>query len=474
MTIVSAIVVWLAPLALGSGLWTALAGWPRRVHGFATALGAGWILGSLLCGLLMRWLAAAALPAGFVRVGACAVIAGLAGWACAWTSRARAAGAPVPSERMSNGERALTALLLAMLAWRASLLVGDVMLHPVLPWDAWAVWAAKAKAWVLAGHAVPYVPFDDWLAQAAADTRTGAAWNYPELLPWTLTWFAAGADWIEPWINAAWLGLWAGLLLAHYGQWRGFGLSRMHAIGGVYLLGSLPLLDAHVALGGYADVWVAAVMSLAGHAWLRWRATNERGQLAIVVGAIVLLPMLKLEGAIWSIVLGAALVFGLLPRRMHSKRFLIGAVVAILALASCITLSVPWVAVARRYLQDSIVIDAAQIVQSLQAIANALWGQWNWNLLWFALPATLAWTYGRWSRSATTRRLLVLVVVPVLLIVGLFALTSAARYAQSYSAVNRLLLQLTPLLVSLLALVLWLPVDDQRAAGASAADDAAA
>jgi hypothetical protein len=55
--------------------------------------------------------------------------------------------------------------------------------------------------------------------------------------------------------------------------------------------------------------------------------------------------------------------------------------------------------------------------------------------------------------------MLALVALPLLLLVGLFVLTAAARYAQSYSAVNRLLLQLTPMLVSLLVLVLWLPAD---------------
>ena len=119
----------------------------------------------------------------------------------------------------------------------------------------------------------------------------------------------------------------------------------------------------------------------------------------------------------------------------------------------------PWVAVARRYVQDSIVVDGSRIGSSLHALANALWGQWNWNLLWFALPAALFWRRAQWMRSTAVRRMFVLVAVPLLLIVGLFALTTAARYAQSYSAVNRLLLQLTPMLVSLLVLVLWLPAD---------------
>jgi len=134
---------------------------------------------------------------------------------------------------------------------------------------------------------------------------------------------------------------------------------------------------------------------------------------------------------------------------------------------------VPWVAVARRYAQDSIVIEGSRIGSSLYALANALWGQWNWNLLWFALPAALYWRRAQWSRSTTVRSMLALVAVPLLLLIGLFVLTAAARYAQSYSAVNRLLLQLTPMLVSLLVLVLWLPTD-QSAERAAAGDDAAA
>lgn len=463
MSLAPSLLVWLVPLVLGSGVWVAASGWPQRRFDLATALGGGWIVGALLCGQLMRWLAAEDLSLGFVRVGACGSILGIAGWVIARVLRRRSDVGATPSARpmTSPGERVVVAALLAALGWRAWLLASDVVLHPVLPWDAWAVWAMKAKAWVLAGHAAPYVPFSHWLMQPEIDVRTASAWNYPEALPWALTWFAARAGWIEPWVNLAWLGLWAALLTAHYGQWRALGVTMVHALAGVYLLGSLPLLDAHVALGGYADLWVAALMSLAGHAWLRWRETHERRQLLIVAGAVVLLPMLKLEGAVWSIVLGAAVVFGSLPRRMRSKRFLIGAAAASLAIALCVTLSVPWVAVARRYVQDSIVVDGSRIGASLYALTNALWGQWNWNLLWFALPAALLCRRAQWVRSMAVRRLFVLVAVPLLLIVGLFALTTAARYAQSYSAVNRLLLQLTPMLVSLLVLVLWLPAADQ-------------
>jgi len=472
MSTAAVTLVWLVPLLLGSGVWLAMTGWPRRAGGLAISMGGGWIVGALMCGLLMRSLAASDLSTGLVRAGTSASAIGIAGWILAWLARERG-GVEPRSAPMTRLELVLLALLLAGLGWRGWLLASDIALHPVLAWDAWAVWAAKAKAWVLAGHASPYVPFDQWLRQSGDDLRTASAWSYPELLPWTLTWFATHAGWIEPWINMAWLGLWASLLTVHYGQWRRLGVSRVHSLAGVYMLGSLPLLDAHVALGGYADLWVAALMSMAAHAWLHWRETSEHRQLLVVAGVVLLLPMLKLEGAVWSIVLVAAAVFGALPRRMRSQRFVIGAAVAAIAIALCITLSVPWVEVARRYAQDSIVIEGSRIGSSLYALANALWGQWNWNLLWFALPAALYWRRAQWSRSTTVRSMLALVAVPLLLLIGLFVLTAAARYAQSYSAVNRLLLQLTPMLVSLLVLVLWLPTD-QSAERAAAGDDAAA
>jgi hypothetical protein len=434
-----------------------LSGWPRRPHGFAIAVGAGWIVGALLCGLFMRSLAADDLSTGLFRIGTCATVLGATGWLVGWYLRGHVPLAALP--RATRAEAVATALLLAVLAARAWLFASDIALHPTLPWDAWAVWSAKAKAWVMTGHAAPYVSFDTWLSQPDADVRTAAAWNYPELLPWTLTWFATYVGWVEPWVNAAWLGLWAGLLLAHYGQWRDLGLSRLHALAGVYLLGSLPLLDAHVALGGYADLWVGALMSLATHAWLGWRETHERRQLAIVALLAALLPMIKLEGAIWSIVLAAATLFGVLPRGLRTKRFFIGAVAAALILALSITLSMPWVAVARRYVQDSAAVDLRQAGQSLRAVANALWGQWNWNMLWFVLPAASIWMRAQWRNSSAVRRLVAFVAVPVLLVVGLFVFTSAARYAQSYSAVNRLLLQLAPMLVSVLVFVLWPPAD---------------
>ncbi len=246
------------------------------------------------------------------------------------------------------------------------------------------------------------------------------------------------------------------MLFAQYGQWRALGVPRFAALAGVYLLGSLPLLNAHAALGGYADLWLAALLSPpAGHAWLRWRRDRDsrqlldRGRPPAVASddqarrrgvehrarrrlpcsarcPKACAPSASPSGSRWRRRPSSRPG---LRRGLDRRRATLCRKRARLALGS--------------------------IGQSIAALSNALWGQWNWNLLWFALPVALVWNAPQWRRDPTARRLLVLLAIPLALIFGLFVFTTASRYAQSYSAVNRLLLQMTPLLVASLLFALW-------------------
>lgn len=456
---------WLVPLLLGSGLYVSIIGWPQRSCDRIVAIGLGWIAGVLLCGVLVRVLAASDPMQAVIRVSPWASLIGVVGWLMAWWSRRHSKPwAEPPSERRWR-LWALVALIL--LGWRGWLLASDILLHPTLPWDAWAAWEAKAKAWVLARQIAPFVSFSEWLARPNDMLRTGIGYSYPDLLPWTIVWFASAGGWVEPWINLAWFGLWIALLIAQYGQLRALGVETGRAWIGVYLLGSLPLLESHVALGGYADLWVATLFAQAVFAWLRWHCHGERRQLGVVIGIIVMLPMIKLEGAVWAIVLAAACVFSSLPAWSRRRRFLLGFAFATTLTLLSFAFGAAWIHVARRYIGNSTAFNLADITDSLAAFSSGLWAQGNWNLLWFALPVVLISNRHAWMRSATTRRLFVLAGVSFLLIAGLFVFTAAARYAQSYSAVNRLLLQLTPMLVALLVLAFKPPdscpqLEDER------------
>ncbi|GAA0705866.1 hypothetical protein [Dokdonella soli] len=440
---------WCVPLLLGSGLYVLVVGWPCRRGERLVATGLGWIVGVLLCGVLARLLAATDPAHVLMHVSPWAALIGASSWLVAWWCRGDPVAA-LPPHEPRWWPWALLALVL--LGWRGWLLASDILLHPTLPWDAWAAWQAKAKTWVLAGQIAPFVSFNDWLTHPNEVLRTGVGYSYPDLLPWAIVWFAGAGGWIEPWINLAWFGLWIALLIAQYGQLRALGVESGRAWIGVYVLGSLPLLESHVALGGYADLWLAALFAQAGFAWLRWHCRAERRQLGVVIGIIVLLPMVKLEGAVWAIVLGAACVFSSLPAWPRRRRFLLGVAFATALILLSGAFGAAWIDVARRYIGNSAAFNLADVSDSLGAFCNGLWAQGNWHLLWFALPVVLVGNCRAWMRSATTRRLVVLAGVSFLLIAGLFVFTAAARYAQSYSAVNRLLLQLTPMLAALLIL----------------------
>jgi hypothetical protein len=450
------IAAWLVPLLLGSGLYVLIVGWPRRTCDRLVAAGLGWIVGVLLCGVLARALASADPAHVLARVSPWAALIGLSGWLVAWWLRAYSPTPAVPTQPARRWWR-WALLVLVLLGWRGWLLASDIWLHPTLPWDAWAAWQAKAKTWVLAGQITPFVSFGEWLAHPKEVLRTGIGYSYPDLLPWAIVWFAGVGGWIEPWINLAWFGLWVALLVSQYGQLRALGVEAAQAWIGVYLLGSLPLLESHVALGGYADLWVAALFAQAAFAWLRWHCRSERRQLGVVLGIIVLLPMVKLEGAVWAIVLGAASVFSSLPTWSRRRRLLLGFAFATTLILLSVAFGAAWISVARRYIGNSSAFSFFDLSDSLNAFCTGLWAQGNWNLLWFALPIVVFANRHAWMRSATTRRLAVLVGVSFLLIAGLFVFTAAARYAQSYSAVNRLVLQLTPMLVALLVLTLKSP-----------------
>ena len=140
----------------------------------------------------------------------------------------------------------------------------------------------------------------DWLpihARARARRRRGVIRN---LLAWIELWFASAAGaWNEPLVDVAWCGALAAFAFAAYGYWRALGLASWLALALVYGLVSLPLIDAHVALAGYADLWLALTLGLATLAWVRWIIDGERGQLALATCLALCLPAIKIEGMVW-------------------------------------------------------------------------------------------------------------------------------------------------------------------------------
>ena len=453
-------IAWLLPLLAGIALWLAFV--PRRGPGWlAAAAGYAGVFGMLLAALGASMFARADTVHAWMHAALpLAVCAGLAGWV-AWRRSRRDASVPV--RKVENANKWISGLLaaaLASLVFRGWLMLREIWLRPTFPWDAWDAWAVKSKTWFLLGHYAPFVSMRDWLAHPAQELYTGVAWAYPATLAWMQVWFASAAGgWIEPQVNLPWFALWIGLLLGHYGQWRALGLDRPRALAAMYALGSLPLLDVHVALAGYADLWLATLLGFAALAWLRWRRERDAGQLVIAVVCVVLLPAIKLEGAVWLLLCAAVAIYDILPRR--SRRWTLTAAVCALLLAAFvrhIALPLPvlgWVEITHSRIvvpalgEYALHFDAG----ALASVLNSLFVQPNWHLLWWLAPAVALWHWRALRNDAALRHLGAFVLIGFAFLLFLFACTDASRWAESYTAINRLILQLVPATVTVLALL---------------------
>ncbi|MEO8803866.1 MAG: hypothetical protein ABI304_09735 [Rudaea sp.] len=472
------IVAWLLPIFAGIATWLLLS--PIRRPGWqAAAIGHGVVGGMLL---------AAGATAVFARADTTHALAHTAGWlvafgivatAFAWWRRRQHPISFARREKINFWTSGLLALAMASLLWRGWIALREILLRPTFPWDAWDAWAVKSKTWFLLGHYTPFVSLQVWLRDADANVHTGIAWSYPATLAWVQVWFASAAgSWIEPMVNLPWLVLWVGLLFGHYGQWRALGLSRVKALIGVYALGSLPLLDVHVALAGYADLWIATVLGFGVLAWMRWIEQRDRGQLVIAVICALLLPALKLEGGVWLLLFVCVAAFGTLPRRWRWYAIAIGACTIGLGIAFG-NLALPLVALGWTHVEAGAVevpvigrLSLGWHGAAFHGVLNALFAQRNWNLLWWLTPVIVAVRWRDFRAHESLRLLGLFLLAGFGFLLFLFLLTDAARWAESYTAINRLIMHLVPATITLLALLFrdtTLPVrrDTTREAAAS-------
>jgi hypothetical protein len=455
---------WLLVVAAGASLAAALSP-PRQPGRVMVSLGYGLVLGMLAAAAAAALTGRSDTAHAWLHAAPLLVAAAVAGTAVAavrWY-RAPAGMALLPAE-VEYWKSMLLAAALASLVWRASIIGSEVLLRPTYPWDAWDAWAVKSKTWFLLGHFAPFVVIDDWLRSPAVDLYSGPGWAYPATLGWMQVWFASAAgEWIEPLVNLPWLALWLGLLLGHYGQWRALGLSRLRAGIAVYVLGSLPLLSTHVALAGYADLWIATLFGFALLAWLRWQERGERDQLLLSIICAAALPLVKLEGMVWCLALAAAFIVGLLPVRWRWRAIGAGSALVVLVVlvgqSQLLFAAIGWVRSGSRAVEIPVIgkLALAWHGDALIGVLRSLFTQANWNLLWWLVPAVLVWRWRTLRASETLRLCALLLMACFGLLLFLFVFTDAAEWAESYTAVNRLIMHITPGVVSLMVLLVREP-----------------
>ncbi len=406
--------------------WTTLAG-----YGFAAGL--------LLTTLVMRATFAAKLGLSFGVTAAGLVLVAIAGIGVTVLMHRRgllrenAELSPALPEAATWG-RVLWYVLLAFTIARIATLTMEAWWRPLFPWDAWQIWGPKTKIWFetrdlnnLYGH------FEN---------------GYPPAINLIQVWANLGLGaWDDARMNIAWPLLLGALALGAYGQARQAGGSPLAAAIVAYLLASIPMLDTHAALAGYADLPLAVTFGLAAIAFFVWVVTDDWRQLVLALLFAAMAPMYKIPGIAWSLTLAPALLVALLGRMpgRRAVRWVVAIVVAVLASGAYLY--------AR---QRNFALNFYQAHVSVNSSSSFVLDNYflldNYHLVWYMAVAALI----CWWRAAITmplRPATTLIAAGAAFLVVSFFFTNSAEWWGDYGSINRATLHLVPALIFYLFLL---------------------
>jgi hypothetical protein len=462
MDIASLWLGWALVWASGIGILLALGDRSRlgKDGEVAFLAGLGFFVGQFVLTLWMRALALGGVSFDRISIGAGVVGIGSFGLCVAYRRHGtfifdtvRAAVQGFTTADLPRGPRILGYAILAWLTLRLALLLAEVVRRPLFPWDAWTQWATKARVWYEERTIVPFVDASHWLS-APGGVWFDAAPHYPGTVPLTQVWSAVLLGrFDDALINLPWWITAVAFGFAVYGWLRQQDFGPLGALVATWLVLSLPIFDAHVALAGYADLAMSTYLTLAALTALRFTQSRTVSDLAIALALCAACAVIKNPGKVWVATLLPGLAAALSPR--HGLR-IAGAAFAAAALAALV-LTQTGVTVLGYHLQLDFDMPWSGLTEAYFMFAN-------WHLLFYGAIAValLAW-----------RRLLAPPLAPLTLIVAAgatfllfgFAFTNARVWVEDQSTVNRATLHIAPLIVLWMTLAFRTFATAQASAG---------
>jgi hypothetical protein len=413
-------------------------------HATGISVGYGYLVGLFAVTLVMRALSRVSPP-----------------WSVAWIALPLAALAlaayfrirfmqAIPGPAVSQDPLAPTSPLLRICFWsllvlsciRAIMLCFEVVLTPLVPYDAIAQWATKSRVWYEYGRMSSFIRPWEWSAAAGTMNFTDSHPEYPGTVPLFQVWTALCLGrWDESLINLPWVGAFVALGVAFYAQARRIGLGALEAMFATYLLLSLPFLTIHVALAGTADLFVAIAYGMAAIALWQWVYSRQWFDMGLAIVMAIICASLKLEGIFWVL----TLAFG----GMVALNRRLGLAIAGLAAAA----SLLYLAFGPSELRIFSYTLHTRFVDVSLPVYEHLFFMDNWHLLWYAVVAVLV-TNWRLLLSKSLAPMSVTMLAAAGFIIVVFFFSNASGGVDDETLTNRLLLHVVPALVFYLALIL--------------------
>ncbi|WP_167854856.1 hypothetical protein [Mangrovimicrobium sediminis] len=380
-----------------------------------------------------------------------AVIAVIALWLAQRAPRTPPSHHP-PQAVASRGQRLLFAALLLLCLLHLGFALVEQLQLPTYPWDAWLAWFYRAKAWFFSGNLAPMVSRAQWLSGVSGADYSIEAFAYPPLVSAIPFWSAYNLGlWSDTLVHLPYFGCGVAVALGLYGQCRERGLSPLLAVSAAYLWLSLPLVDTHLSLAGYADIWMAGFAGLGFVALVRALAGAGRAQLLLGALMLGISAAAKVEGLMWTLLALLLVLACRLPLRWSMAL----AGVALLAVLTAWLTGYTYVELpllgGTGYLAGELVLPGMgahrlELHNPLPAYLRGFLLGGSWHLLWVFLLLAAGLLLG--ARGGALRRPLLLFLLLFIASQALiFAGTEQAVWASSLTAANRLPLQMSPVLV---------------------------
>lgn len=416
--------------------------------------GYGYLAGMFLTTLIIRLWDLVGLSLDFWWLAATLLIFTVAGVATLFVAlphqTVKPSGVAIP-----RCERAIVVALLALIAYRYSGIAGEILLRPLYPWDAWMNWAPKAINWFHNSQLTQYVSPEQWLDQTddrlAYTAGATKAWKYPVTVPLIQLWGMLGAGAVDQnYSSLPWLFAPLAFALALYGHLRLLGTSTLLATIACYVFLSLPFVNVHSALAGYADIWLAIYFGAAVLCLQEWQRNKCSSWAALTVIFSFACTQLKLPGLVLGAIILAVFALSFLARYRNAilavlAITLVGAVCAVFVGVDINIPAVGHVVISTDMIKVPYLGSYPLRYHPVHgALMESAFSMNSWHMFWYVMAATLmakAFTGG----LLTPPSIELITLSITLLFFGLvFYFTHISAFVLDFTTVNRVLLYLIP------------------------------
>lgn len=336
--------------------------------------------------------------------------------------------------------------IISLLAITGSILIyWNGYMLPNIAWDSWAAWEGKAQQWVIHGLNADIVRWDEWLTSDQAIFNQAA--HYPDGLSLIYYLPKLVTDQGFAVTHMVYLFAFAISAVLLVNRVAKYGTSIYLQIFMTIIIYTTPMISNHLMIQGYADIWLAMYVLLIMLTLMDYKETGHRGTGIALLCYLAMLPMLKLEGWVWLSLFILAYALVRLWQSKHKKWIVPSTFLfALLILSGFINFKLPFgdlVINSQRIAIFNLIDTPIQFFNITDQLMTSFFWQNNWSFLWLGLPFLIV-TFFTQRQDQANQVAQVFFIAALLCFLFLFYFTEASEWALDLTAINRLVLQLTP------------------------------